>query len=218
MGEVHILTKEQQIILAEVKQQPFFKQFYFTGGTALSAFYLQHRYSEDLDFFTEKEFDTQTVYEIVNAWSKQHTFTFTSEFHQVIYIFLLTFQNSGAPLKIDFGYYPHKNIKEREMIDGVKTDSLTDIAVNKLLTVTQRTNVKDFVDLYFLLEKFTIWDLIEGVRIKFRMRLEPFIVASDLLKIEDFDALPRMVAPLTLAQLRAFFREQAKSIGKRAVA
>ncbi len=27
--------------------------FYLTGGTALSAFYLKHRYPEDLDFFTE---------------------------------------------------------------------------------------------------------------------------------------------------------------------
>ena len=26
--------------------------FFLTGGTALSAFYLQHRYSEDLDLFT----------------------------------------------------------------------------------------------------------------------------------------------------------------------
>jgi Nucleotidyl transferase AbiEii toxin, Type IV TA system len=26
--------------------------FYLSGGTALSGFYLQHRYSDDLDFFT----------------------------------------------------------------------------------------------------------------------------------------------------------------------
>lgn len=29
--------------------------FYLTGGTALSEFYLQHRLSEDLDFFSEQE-------------------------------------------------------------------------------------------------------------------------------------------------------------------
>jgi predicted nucleotidyltransferase component of viral defense system len=27
--------------------------FYLTGGTALGRFYLNHRYSEDLDFFTD---------------------------------------------------------------------------------------------------------------------------------------------------------------------
>ena len=28
------------------------RRFYLTGGTALAAYYLQHRYSEDLDFFS----------------------------------------------------------------------------------------------------------------------------------------------------------------------
>ena len=40
MGKIQILTKEQKIILAEVGRHPFFQQFYFTGGTALSALYL----------------------------------------------------------------------------------------------------------------------------------------------------------------------------------
>ena len=31
------------------------EKFYLTGGTALSRFYFQHRYSEDLDFFSAKE-------------------------------------------------------------------------------------------------------------------------------------------------------------------
>jgi len=48
MGKVSILTKEQNIILAEVRKSPFLQQFYLTGGTALSAYYLAHRYSEDL--------------------------------------------------------------------------------------------------------------------------------------------------------------------------
>lgn len=31
--------------------------FYLTGGTALSRFYLNHRYSDDLDFFAHKKSD-----------------------------------------------------------------------------------------------------------------------------------------------------------------
>lgn len=216
MGKVQILTKKQQIILDEVKKEPFFNQFYFTGGTALSAFYLQHRYSEDLDFFTEKQIDGNALSDIIDKWSKKHNFTFTSEFHQVVYIFMLKFANNET-LKVDFGHYPHKRIKENEIINGLKIDSLTDIAVNKLLTVTQRTTIKDFVDLYFLLQEFTLWDLIEGIRIKFRMEFEPFIIVSDLLKVEDFDYLPRMVKPLTLEELKMFYRKLAKELGKKSV-
>ena len=216
MGKIQILTKEQQIILAQVKKEPFFKQFYFTGGTALSAFYLQHRYSEDLDFFTQKKFDTQDLFDLIDSWSKKHDFTFTSEFHQVVYIFMLTFRSKEV-IKVDFGSYAHKRIEKNIIIDGLKTDSLTDIAVNKLLTVTQRSNVKDFVDLYFLFDKFTIWDLIAGVRIKFRMELEPYILASNFLKVEDFDFLPKMILPLTLEELKIFFRQKAKEMGLQSV-
>lgn len=217
MGKVSILTKEQDIILDEVKKSGFLStNFYFTGGTALSAFYLQHRYSEDLDFFSEKNIDTETIFTFFQDLSKQHEFTFTSEFQQVVYIFLLKFNNTTT-LKVDFGYYPYKQIEKPNEPNGIKTDSLTDIAVNKLLTITQRNTVKDFVDLYFLLEKFTVWELIEGVRIKFRMQLDPFILASDFLKVEDFTFLPRMIKPLTLNELKSFYRQKAKDLGKKSL-
>jgi len=215
MGKIQILTREQQVILDEVGKHPFFQQFYFTGGTALSI-YLRHRYSEDLDFFTEKEFDSQALLTIMEIWSRKYGFTFTSEFHEVVYIFILTFEN-GAELKVDFGYYPYKRIKESVVQNGIKTDSIVDIAVNKLLTITQRNTMKDFVDLYFLLKEFTLWDLIGGVKIKFKQHLEPFILASDFTKIENFSFLPRMIKPLNLEKLKEFFRQQAKEIGKKDV-
>lgn len=63
MGKIQLQTREQKIILDEVKQSDFLKShFYFTGGTALSAAYLHHRYSDDLDFFSEKQFDNQTIF------------------------------------------------------------------------------------------------------------------------------------------------------------
>jgi len=42
--------------LGEISQyEPLTKQFYFTGGTVLSEFYLKHRLLEDIDFFGFKE-------------------------------------------------------------------------------------------------------------------------------------------------------------------
>lgn len=216
MGEIHILTKEQQVILDEVKRNREFKQFYFTGGTALSGCYLQHRYSEDLDFFSDKEIDTKKIFVIIANWSRHHKFTFTSEFQEVVYTFLLKF-NNGQELKVDFGYYPYKQIEEPNEINGIRTDSLKDIAVNKLLTVTQRNTVKDFVDLYFLLQQFTVWDLIYALEMKFNIKIEPFILASDFLKAEDFSFLPRMIKPLTLNKLKSFYRQKAQDLGKKSV-
>lgn len=50
------LTSRQKEFLAVVLQTPYIlKKFYLSGGTALSSWYLHHRESFDLDFFSEKE-------------------------------------------------------------------------------------------------------------------------------------------------------------------
>jgi len=56
MESKSILTQKQSAFLDKIGHNDFFvKNFYLTGGTALAAFYLRHRHSEGLDFFSEKE-------------------------------------------------------------------------------------------------------------------------------------------------------------------
>jgi len=47
-----ILTSQQKIFLQEFAKTELSDIFRLTGGTALSAFYLEHRFSDDLDFFS----------------------------------------------------------------------------------------------------------------------------------------------------------------------
>ena len=212
MGQIQSITNEQKIILDEIKNSNFLRSnFYYTGGTALSSVYLHHRYSNDLDFFSQNKFENQAIFTIMEEFSRKHDFTFQSRFVEVVYIFNLKFKNK-TNLKVDFSYYPYPRLEKSLHVDNLEVDSIFDISVNKLLTVSQRTNVKDFVDLFYLLEKFTIWDLIEGVRVKFKMEIEPFLLASDFLKVEDFDFLPKMIKPLSLKDLKLFFRSNAKKI------
>lgn len=49
----NILTPLQRRFLAAFSQTALQRDFFLTGGTALAHFYLHHRLSEDLDFFTE---------------------------------------------------------------------------------------------------------------------------------------------------------------------
>jgi len=213
-----ILTPTQKRILDQIKNSEFIKKnFYFTGGTVLSEFYLQHRFSEDLDFFSEKKFDFDKIFEEVNDWSKKLDFTFTRQQREVVHIYILNLKNKDT-LKLDFGYYPYPRVKKGIKYQGLTVDSLLDIAINKLASVNQRNSVKDFVDLYYLLDKFTIWDLIEGVKMKFRMEIEPWILGSDLeFVVKDFQTLPKMIKPLTLNELKNFFRQKAQELGKKSV-
>lgn len=215
--KISLLTKEQTLFFNQVGQDEFLStNFYFTGGTALSAFYLKHRYSEDMDFFSTKEFDRQQITSTVASWSKKYHFTFDSQFKGPVMIFMLTFPKSIS-LKVDFGYYPHSRVEKGRIVNRVEIDSLLDIAINKLVSIKQRAAVKDYVDLYFLLSKFTIWDLIHGARIKFRMEIEPWILSADLVHVDEFSSLPRMISPLTLEQLKNFYWDLSEKLAKRVV-
>lgn len=216
MGEI-TFDPLQKIIVQEITSDPYLrKNFYFTGETALSVFYLHHRLSEDLDFFTENEFLPERVIDFMNHCAKKYHFSLLlREVEETnILIFSLDFGKKGK-LKVDFNYYPYKRVKPSKVVNKLSVDSLYDIATNKLLSVNQKTDVKDFVDLYFLLKKFTIWDLMYGVEAKFGMELELVMIASDFLKVEEFDFLPKMLVPLTNKELIDSFKKQAIEIGKR---
>lgn len=217
MGKVTVINPKLKLLLDEFSRDYFLStSFYFTGGTALSLYYLQHRESIDLDFFSRDSFDPKTVSEIVNSWAQKYHCSL--EYVTVVntHVFNLTFPDKKT-VKIDFSLYPYRALAEGEKIAGVTVDSRLDIAVNKLLTIVQRTAVKDFVDLYFLLQDFTIWDLMEGVKVKFKMKLDPFVVSSDMFKVDQFEYLPKMIKPLTLEELKQFFREKAEKLGRTSV-
>lgn len=215
MGKDSILTGKQRKILDEFKNDSSLSIFYFTGGTALSEYYLQHRESEDLDFFTKEDFDPQIVLRSVNSWSKKFDFVISSEFIDPTHRYILKFKD-GEQLKIDFAKYPYPSLKDSEIFDGVRVDSFYDIAVNKFLTVNQRTEVKDFVDLYYIFENFNYWELKDGVIAKFNIEIEPYLMAADFMKVESFENLPKMRKDLDLKTLKGFFIQKAEKLGKEA--
>ncbi|MBI4130236.1 nucleotidyl transferase AbiEii/AbiGii toxin family protein [Candidatus Roizmanbacteria bacterium] len=207
----------QQIIVTEFLQSEYLRErFYFTGGTALSIFYFHHRLSEDLDFFSESAFSEETVQQFMSFCAQKYNFKVTVRKPQGVnmLVYQLDFGSKGW-LKVDFNHFPYKRIEEGKPTNDLTIDSLRDIGANKLTTIVQRTQVKDFVDLYFLLKEFTIWDLLYGVEVKFKMEYERLMIADDFLKVDEFDTLPKMLVPLTLKELKSFFRKRALEIGRR---
>lgn len=216
MGKISFTPLQRQVFDKFSQDKNLREKFYFTGGTALSVFYFQHRHSEDLDFFTEKSFSDEPVMEFINKIAKELKTTSKLTKIENTRIFELK-KNQKRIIKIDFGYYPYPRIEKGITYQDVSIDSLHDLATNKFQAVIQRTEVKDFVDLYFLLQKFTIWDLIYAVEKKFRFEIDMFLVGILFSKVEDFTFLPKMIAPLTLRELKEFFLAKAKEVALRAV-
>lgn len=212
MGKI-TLTQTQEEILGVLAGEPFFpKTFYLTGGTVLSAFYYHHRESEDIDLFTRNPFDQ----DFVRAWMKKQETTrgWHLSYRQVFERQTYEISWKRHQGKIEFVHYDFTHIEQGALTyKGFVVDTLADIATNKLLTISQRTTTKDFVDLYFLLKKdYSWWDLMHAVEHKFGIEIDKMYLASLLTKVEDLDTLPIMKKKLTLEQLKKFFLEQAKTL------
>lgn len=210
-------TAIQKTIFDAFSNTNFCNNFYLTGGTALSVFYFQHRESEDLDFFSESDFDPDLAVEFMEEMALKLNLKLRSTFHERVKIFELVDNNNQLIIKVDFGFYPHPRLQKGVVINGIAVDSLEDIGANKIQTILQRTQVKDFVDLYFLLEKYTVWDLLHFSQVKFRLESDLIWLANSLLKADSFEYLPKMHKPVDLNQLKAFYKDLAKKLGQRVI-
>lgn len=209
--EQAVLTDAQRRVLVFAGKDEQFAPFYLTGGTALAAFYLQHRVSDDLDFFTEEDVDAMWIRGKMAALAE------TLDAQGVRYERLhdrhqFFFDIPKGDLKVEFTRYPFQQLEKAEMQDGVRVDSARDIAANKVMTICDRFDPKDFVDLYFLLQQRSLSDIRGDVQIKFKTTLDDVFLGGELAKVRRITALPRMIKPLTIDELRAFFTERAKEL------
>ena len=141
--------------------------FYLTGGTALSRCYLNHRYSDDLDFFVNEapDFKKQTervVSAIRKAGMQIELGTASESFLRI------TVLKDEVPLKIDFVndvIYHYGDFEAAHFFN--KIDSWRNILSNKLCAVS-RLEPKDIADLLFIAKKFAFeWpDIMEEAKNK----------------------------------------------------
>ena len=212
--EQTILTPTQKIALDAFREDTRLAElFYLTGGTALAEFYLHHRFSEDLDFFSEKEFDMLSLDVFFKNVRKDLGIT-AIDFQQSYNRNLFFLHFDSVVLKTEFTFFPFSRIEKGERKYGIEIDSLTDIAVNKLFTIYQRTSARDYIDLYCIVQK-TGWqmaDLIKQARIKFDWSIDPLQIGTQFIKAEEAGDYPRMITPVADDDWKDFFLEEAKKL------
>jgi predicted nucleotidyltransferase component of viral defense system len=142
--------------------------FYLTGGTALSRFYLRHRYSDDLDFFVHRKTDflaeVQEIIAKLRARFTLETRTMTQDFAQV-FIHTEDFAQKytgafQAKLKVDFvNELDIPRFGELEAFQAFdRVDNLRNILSNKITAIT-RLEPKDVADIWFISKALSFkWD------------------------------------------------------------
>ena len=210
-----ILTADQEQVLALLAaDRPIAHAFYLSGGTALAEYYLHHRLSEDLDFFSEQEVDTEGIsarLKSIQTPAGIRRITFEQSFNRNL--FFLELDNST--IKTEFTFYPFPRIEQGRKVGALAIDSLLDIAVNKIFTIYQKPRSRDFIDLFCILQKQTEWTLDalrEKAQIKFDYYVDPIQLAGQYVKSKTLKDYPTLRITLNEKTWQNFFMQEAEKL------
>lgn len=138
-------------LLRKIQSIDAFQSFYLGGGTNL-ALRFWHRISVDLDFFTSEKFDEEMLHQLIilhfpsaiNTSKRRQTLNYTID-----------------NIKVDILYFPYENIRDPEIIDGIRMISVPDVIAMKLSALQKRTVKKDYYDILKILEHYSVQQIIE---------------------------------------------------------
>jgi len=206
----NIMSAERHSVLEELVKQSLLQNFYLAGGTA-TALYLGHRWSEDLDFFTEQEFDPfHLAGKLANIEG-----------------FLLTGQEPGTlhclikDVKVSFLYYPYPLLGKGQTYKSVQLAALTDIALMKLVALVQRGTRKDFIDLYFLDgEQVSFEEMFRLYPQKYPVRnYQPVVLLKSFGYFNDAEReeMPKMFREVSWEEIKKHFVQRQKELAVKIV-
>ena len=163
-------------LLKKLQQDDRLKEHFLVGGTALALHY-GHRHSIDLDLFTQERFDENAL-EIY--LQNGHQFNTTVKFAHTLMGFI-------DEVKVDFITHAYDLVEPLQQIGGMRLASPVDIGAMKLNAISQSgKRQKDFYDMYFLLEHFTLARMLAAYEEKYP-RSSPTIAVRALVYFGDID-------------------------------
>src|SRR5712691_5667306 len=188
---INVLTTTQRRFL-----QAFFESqhepdpFYLSGGTALAAYHLGHRYSDDLDFFPRDRSNLEPAAhreQLERALGRSHLSIERSVRRGDHLQYFLSGDAGAHPLvRVEFLFDTPEYFVAPQRRDEAFVDGLVAIGVNKL-TVLGRQEPKDYVDVFE-------------------------IVRTGGLSIDDL-GLPSSYSPMTLIASSNFLTSPTSSAG-----
>lgn len=189
-----IIKSETFDLIQELQSLEFLKDFYLVGGTAL-ALKLGHRNSIDIDLFTQNEFDENELIEnLKDRFALNVSFTKKST--------LISTINS---IKTDFIRHNNPLIREPITEEGITYLSMEDIAAMKLHAIgNSGKRLKDFIDIYFLLEHFSLNKMLHFYAIKYP-HMNTLIALRAISYFDDIDPNidpPVLKKPLSIVKIK----------------
>jgi hypothetical protein len=186
MFHLHTVDSNTLGLLRNIQAQPELSETRLVGGTAL-ALQLGHRKSIDLDVFGLWDTSLE-LGEILSRCGQVHV-EHTTKMIRTYFV---------ESVKVDIVYYPYKWLDPVILHENIRLATIRDIAAMKLEAVNNRGSKKDFMDVAFLLEHFSLRELVGLYREKYPASNDYMILRS-LVYFDDAEVepIPMMLKPLT---------------------
>lgn len=143
-------------LLKSLMAKDYVQPFVLVGGTAL-ALQIGHRKSIDIDLFTTSDPDINTLFESLKN----------------DYEFIERVKTKGSligdidAIKVDFIRFKYQFQYPIIEEEGIRLMDMRDIAPMKIDPITGRGSKKDFYDLYFLMEIYSLEQILEWYTAKY---------------------------------------------------
>ncbi len=189
-------------LLKNIQVNAHFSNTRLAGGTAL-ALQIGHRTSIDLDIFGHVGLEPMEIQQELTSYGRVSVRSSTRRIQR------LDISNIHVDI-VDYGY---PWLDNPLTLSGVRLASCRDIAAMKLAAVTNRGTRKDFVDIAFLLEHFTLPEMLAFYDRKFTDGSR-FAVLKSLVYFADAedDPLPNMLVPFNWKAAKKHITEAVVSI------
>lgn len=156
-GGIEVLHQETVaagtlVLIQQLIQDNRLDQFNLVGGTAL-ALQMGHRISVDIDLFSQKPFDSEKIKaHLSEKYNAADVRTNVSSLIGFI-----------SDIKIDLATHRYPDVKPVVESHGIRMASLEDIAAMKFNAMVRNpTRLKDYIDIYYLLERRNMQQLTEA--------------------------------------------------------
>jgi hypothetical protein len=163
-------------LLIRLQKKEYLKDFYLVGGTAL-ALQIGHRTSVDIDLFSNFGFNTGELLENLSQDFDYKLFFSANN----------TLKGSIEEVQVDILAHRYPYVSSPITFDNIALLSKEDIVAMKLNAIsTSGQRVKDFIDIYYLLEIYSIADMVSFYKKKYASFNEVNVLKS-LIWFEDID-------------------------------
>lgn len=172
------IAPEPLELLGRLMLRPELQDFALAGGTGL-ALQTGHRLSVDLDLFSARDFEPEVLLDRLRD-------EFRTELHNISKN-TLNLHINGT--KVDLLTYKYPMLNSLIQEGNIRIYSMEDIAAMKLSAVSSRGSKRDFYDLYFLIKKYSLSELLDFYKRKFETE-QYYHVIKSLIFFDDAEGEP----------------------------